>query len=198
MTNVRSATPDDLKAVGRSLARAFEDDPVWTYLSAPGGRRLDRTAAWFTAEARAQLAGHGEVLVDDQVRGAAIWAPPNHWKSTLAETARIAPASLNLFRSRIVRTLRTQATMEKRHPLEPPHWYLYILGTDPAHKGRGVGGSLIAAVTERCDTEGLGAYLESSKESNLAFYGRHGFAVAEQVDLPGGPPIWRMWRDPRP
>ena len=28
-----------------------------------------------------------------------------------------------------------------------------------------------------CDTEGLPAYLESSKEPNVAFYGRFGFRV---------------------
>lgn len=197
MPDVRSATPADLPAIGRTLARAFEDDPVWQHLSKPGPRWLERGAAWFAAEARAQLAGHGEVLVDEECRGAAMWAPPNHWKATVAETLRIAPASANLFRSRIIRTLRVQSMMQKKHPADTPHWYLYILGTDPTHGGKGIGSALIEAVTERCDAEGLPAYLESSKERNVPFYGRHGFAVVEEVPLPDGPPIWRMWREPR-
>ena len=50
---------------------------------------------------------------------------------------------------------------------------------------------------ELCDREGLAAYLESSKESNLAFYGRFGFRVTDEVRMPGGgPPVWLMWRDP--
>ena len=40
---VRLATPPDLPALSRTLARAFADDPVMTFLFPPrGGRRLER------------------------------------------------------------------------------------------------------------------------------------------------------------
>jgi hypothetical protein len=52
-------------------------------------------------------------------------------------------------------------------------------------------------VLERCDRDGVPAYLESSKERNVVLYERHGFRVVEQLRLPkDGPPIWRMWREP--
>ena len=86
--------------------------------------------------------------------------------------------------------------MEKVHPREP-HWYLAILGTDPPEQGKGVGGSLMTPVLERCDRAGLGAYLESSKPENLPYYERFGFRVTGQFDMPKGPPMWPMWREPR-
>ena len=67
--------------------------------------------------------------------------------------------------------------LEKLHPSEP-HYYLEFIGTDPAHQGKGMGTQLITPMVERCDTEGVPAYLESSNLRNVPFYARHGF---EQV-----------------
>jgi ribosomal protein S18 acetylase RimI-like enzyme len=89
--------------------------------------------------------------------------------------------------------------VERLHPKGPPHWYLGVLGTRKKAQGRGVGSSLLAPVLDRCDDEGIPAYLESSKHSNIAFYRRHGFEVTGEIPLPfGGPSVWSMWRDPRP
>jgi GNAT superfamily N-acetyltransferase len=87
--------------------------------------------------------------------------------------------------------------IEQVHPPEP-HWYLALVGTEPAHQNHGVGAALLAPVLERCDRDFTPAYLESSKEDNLSFYMRLGFEVTKPVDLPsGGPRIWPMWREPR-
>jgi GNAT superfamily N-acetyltransferase len=195
--DVRSATEADLPAVGRALAAAFDGDPVWSFLASPRAPWTPRASAWFEAEARCRLKGHGEVLVDDDVRGAAIWAAPKHWKGTTSEAVAIAVPSARLFRSRMIRAMRNLSLMERNHPKDPEHWYLAILGTDPAHQGSGVGSALIRQITDRCDAEGLGAYLESSKESNVPFYARHGFAVRQEIRMGDGPRMWLMWRDPQ-
>jgi ribosomal protein S18 acetylase RimI-like enzyme len=88
------------------------------------------------------------------------------------------------------------ARIDAHHPQEP-HLYLSVLGTDPSAQGRGIGSALLTPALAQCDADGVPAYLESSKERNVAFYARHGFRVTEELDLPRGPRMWLMWREPR-
>ena len=152
---------------------------------------------WFETVARQQLRGQGEVLVDRDGHGAAIWASPGQWETKPAVVLRMTPIAARMFGTGLARALRTLTFMEKHHPVEP-HWYLSLLGTAPAAQGTGIGSTLVRAITQRCDADGVPAYLESSKQSNIAFYARHGFELRGQIDLPDGPPVWPMWRDPRP
>lgn len=192
---VRRAIRAELPQVGRVLAAAFDDDPVWDWMAGPSPHRADRAARWFTTEAAIAFAGHGEVWVDDEVRGAAIWFPPARWRSGPAETARLAVPSIRFFRSRLPRALRTLTVLERAHPRDE-HWYLAYLGTDPATQGKGVGSALLAEKLRQADDEGLPAYLESSKESNISFYRRHGFKPsADPLGASGGPVLHPMWRE---
>jgi hypothetical protein len=50
----------------------------------------------------------------------------------------------------------------------------------------------------KADAEGVGMYLESSKESNVPFCSRCGFEVRDTLHhRRKGPSMWLMWRDPR-
>jgi GNAT superfamily N-acetyltransferase len=87
--------------------------------------------------------------------------------------------------------------VERRHPKRPEHLYLATLGVKPSHQGRGLGSLLLGPALALCDREGLPAYLESSKERNVAFYARHGFRQTREIKLPRGPVLYAMWREPR-
>jgi ribosomal protein S18 acetylase RimI-like enzyme len=86
--------------------------------------------------------------------------------------------------------------MGEWHP-EEPHWYLAIIGVDAAHQGRGLGARLMEAALERCDAEGLIAYLESSNPANVSLYRRHGFEVIGEIQAGDAPPIQPMLRPAR-
>jgi ribosomal protein S18 acetylase RimI-like enzyme len=129
---------------------------------------------------------------------AAVWLPPpGRWQLSRPQRLRLLPPLVRFLGLRTASVLGGLERMEARHPQDPPHWYLVILGTEQAAQGRGLGSALLDQVLARIDADGMPAYLESSNERNLALYGRHGFEVTSEVAIPGGPRIWPMWREPR-
>lgn len=196
VSGARQANNQDIKPMAAALARAFDDDPVmaWLFGDHPG-RRLTRLRRFFSHEAK-RHGVHGQVLTTESHEGGAFWDPPGRWRESWADVLRSLPALGPALGMRMPRALRGLSMIERAHPHEP-HWYLAVLGTDPSAQGRGIGGSLLQPVLDRCDQQGLGAYLESSKERNLAYYARFGFEVTGEITLPGGPPIWPMWRHAR-
>ena len=177
------------------LARAFDDDPVtaWFYpRERTRGRYLERFFAWQLG----RLVPQGQVQTTGDLAGAALWALPDQWRETTVESLRLLAGVGLALLPRLPLALAGIAQVEKHHPRER-HMYLAVLGTEPHRQGEGIGSACLAPGLELCDTEGIPAYLESSKEANIAFYGRFGFRVTDQLKLPrGGPPVWLMWRDP--
>jgi GNAT superfamily N-acetyltransferase len=192
--SVRHARPDDFSALAEVLARAFQDDPVTAFFYPDERRRIAHSRRFFSIRLR-QLLPQGQIYTTEDGAGAALWTLPHRWREDLRQALLLLPM-LPVLLPRIVRSTRAVRVIEARHPPEP-HYYLSVIGTEPARQGGGVGSALLAPVLGRCDSEGLGAYLESSKESNLSFYAAHGFTVTERVELPEGPPLWLMWREPR-
>jgi ribosomal protein S18 acetylase RimI-like enzyme len=181
-----------------TLSHAFEDDPVmrWLFGEQPP-RPMRYSRPFFATEGRRHLRHHTVYTAGDHA-GAAYWDPPGHWRSSALGILRLAPVILRGIGPRTAKALRGLARMEAAHGDRPEHYYLAVLGTHPERQGAGIGSALLAPVLARCDTDGVGAYLESSKDSNIPFYRRHGFEVIGEVTFPSGPTIWPMWREPRP
>jgi GNAT superfamily N-acetyltransferase len=194
----RAATSTDVTPLSRSLARAFATDPVWEYLCGGNFSRFEQLAVpFFEREVRHNLELDGVTTIEG-VHAGALWAPPDKWKLGVLDVAKLAPSAIRLFGRRLPLSLSVLAETDKVHPTEP-HWYLGFLGTDPDHQGKGLGSAVLGPVLGRCDAEGIPAYLESSKEANVPFYERHGFAVRAERSLPAaGPPGWGLVRAAQP
>ncbi len=198
MTDVRTATRADLPRMAASLAAAFADDPVMQHiLPAIRDGRLDQLRGLMRIEATSGLR-HDSVWTTDDGTATAIWKPPNRWKVGGVELLRQVPRTVAILRSRLPTALSVLNVIERKHPVDPPHWHLAVVGTEPEAQGTGKGSAVLQPVLDHCDRAGESAYLESSKEANVPFYERHGFRVTERLDLPKGPSMWLMWRDPQP
>jgi GNAT superfamily N-acetyltransferase len=193
---VRKSAHDEFPRVAAALGRSFHDDPVMQWMFPKASPIVATIARFFLLRMRA-LADQDEIYTTDDHAGGAVWSLPGRWRLSPPREALFALRVLPMVGFRGAHLARGWHKVDVAHP-EDPHYYLAILGTEPDMQGRGIGSALMQPVLDSCDSDEIPAYLESSKERNLAFYARHGFRVTEEIELPDGPPVWGMWRDPRP
>jgi ribosomal protein S18 acetylase RimI-like enzyme len=193
LTNqVKAVAPQDVRAAIDAIVLAFVADPMtrWTwpqphqYLGAmPDVSRAFGGGA-FT---------HGGADCTDGCSGAALWLPPGvdpdktRMEEIFGRTA--SPAA-----RRDMPGLFGQ--MESYHPRDP-HWYLPLIGVDPARQGQGLGDALMTHACARCDRDKLPAYLESSNPRNISLYRRHGFEEIGTIQSGSSPTVVPMLRRPR-
>ncbi|WP_405882397.1 GNAT family N-acetyltransferase [Streptomyces sp. NBC_01136] len=197
---IRTAGEDDRELVTRLLDEAFQDDPVsgWVFPDAARRRsrhpllmgvfvdivlaegRIDVTedgtacALWLSVPADADHADHAEDEDDGSVRLREAVGPDNERVELIGRlTAGI-------------------------HPVGRAHEYLWMIGVAPERQGEGLGTALVRSVLDRCDREGVPAYLEASNADSRKLYERLGFDLTgAPLDLPDGPRMWPMWREPQ-
>ncbi len=196
-SSVRKATLADAPRLAQALASAFQDDPVIAWIFPDEQRRRGVLPAFMEFRLRRLAFPHDEVWMTAGGAAAAVWLPPpGRWRLSPSQRLRLLPPLVRFLGLRTASVLGGLERMEARHPHDPPHWYLFILGTEQAAQGRGLGSALLDQGLARIDADGMPVYLESSNEQNLALYGHHGFEVTSEVVIPGGPRIWPMWRAP--
>ena len=193
--SVRPATPADSAAISVTLARAFYDDPVFSYFIPDDSKRLKKLEKVMRTLFKLGLP-HGACYVTGNTESVTFWRPPNGWHVPFSAYVVNGPTLLSAFGGGILRVLSTMDLMEKAHPDEP-HWYLQTIGTDPAFQGKGYGGVIMRDRLAAVDAAHLPCYLESSKETNVPIYQSFGFRVTSEIKVPDGPRIWLMWRDAR-
>jgi GNAT superfamily N-acetyltransferase len=177
------------KAIG-ALTLAFASDPMcrWCWPRAddflkgfPAFTRAFGGRAFVTGSAY-QIAGGA---------GAALWLPPDVEPDEAGVTAVIqdtVPAGL---RESLYSVMEQ---MGRHHPIVP-HWYLPLIGVEPVHQGLGLGYALMQPILQRCDAEGLPAYLESTNPRNIPFYERLRFRRVGVIRAGTSPAIVPMVRE---
>lgn len=197
-SDVQKVTGEEVPAVARALAEAFYDDPHFSWIVRDDAVRMARLERGFETFTRRVWLPHAECYALHSGAGAAMWLPPGTWHMGLLEQLALLPTIAANLRLNLPRFLRALTFIESNHPRSPDHWYLPAIGVAPAWQGRGFGAALMRPVLERCDAEGLPAYLEASSARSRALYERHGFQTLEECRYARtAPPLWRMWREPQ-
>jgi len=186
-----------------ALARAFFDDPLFGFF-VPDLLHQTKGLLGFMNGAVKDAQPFGEIWVahdSGKVASAAVWLPPGAYprgtKREVLTNLRAVPAFVRA-RGRIGASLKLLAAVDKAHKdVDSPHFYLAVLGSDPLYQRVGAGSAVLGPVLERCDEEGLPAYLETQKEANIAYYARHRFEVVRTIEAGPCPTVWTLLRNPR-
>ena len=194
----RIALGADRDRLALTLAEAFLDDPMveWLTGDADPATRPGRSIDAFFAPAIDAAFRCGHTYVAGDFEAVSVWSPPDVEIFGEAEGAALAGGLAGACGADAIDRLLALAELtQARHPHDEPHFYLFLLGA--AVHGRGAGARAIAPVLDRCDADGIGAYLESSSARNISFYERAGFEVVWEAAPEGGPTFRGMWRRPR-
>jgi RimJ/RimL family protein N-acetyltransferase len=191
--SVREAGVGELAQLSSTLADAFATDPILRWLF-PSERRGDtRLRRLISLELAHYVFPAGRVLTTDDFRGGSLELPPGRWKMTMPLSGAIG--LVRVFGMRLPQASRLQRFFERNH-LQEPHYYIRYVGVATRFQGQGLGSALLRPTLDRCDREGLPAYLEASSERSAALYERLGFVHLGELRVPDGPRFWPMRREP--
>jgi len=194
-----TATRGDLEEVVETLSDAFAVEPDMKWFIRDDERRDAARRSLFAQLIHGPGFRHGRI--DRPARGgaAAVWMPfewvrPDPLPRVLLEALAMLPIT---GLSRAHRLVALRQAMDRQHPMDRTHAYLWFLGVAPAAQGRGVGSALLRHANARHDAAGLPAYLETSTLPNVRLYARHGYRIiSERRALKSAPVTWGMWREP--
>lgn len=192
-------TARDVRQAAVTLARAFQDDPLMSFL-VPDPVKRSETLPWFLGTTIRYCLAYGEVHATPRLEAVACWLTPGNTRVTNARVFRTGGAAtpLRLGLDGLRRLLAWQAYVTEEHARHAPepHLYLYVLGVEPLVRGRGLGRALLGPTLGRADAEGLPCYLETQTEANVRVYEAAGFRLVNAGRTPGTAlTTWAMRRE---
>lgn len=192
VASARLATPDERDRVVGTIVLAFSTDPLLRWFFPDPHQFLDAFPQLVRAVA-APAFDHGSAYCDDSFGAGALWLGPGV-EPDVESIVQLLQRTIDP--DRLTQIFALFEAKGRYHPHEP-HWYLHMIGVDPAQQGRGLGARLLRQTLERVDAEHLPAYLESSNPRNVSLYERHGFEVLAEVAVDGSPTMRPMLRAAR-
>ena len=192
------AEPDPV-ITAKILTDAFLGDPFFRWLFPDQSHEACLREWWEFLTLNSAKNPQWTLSCDGNESSASIWTKPVHDQVNPApdpEQNGFIDLMHELVNDRIHEVLEAFAEVNANHPQEP-HWYLQAVGTIPQMQGKGRAAKLLQPVLETCDSEGIGAYLESTNPRNISFYYRLGFEIRKELVLDDGQAaLTCMWREP--
>jgi len=190
---IGTVTTAEEEAAINVVVLAFSADPAarWLY---PDPHQYIVNFPSFVRAFGGKAFEQGSAYSIDGCSGAALWLPPDVHPD---EETLVGLIQRSVSEQKLEEVLAVFEQMGSYHPSEP-HWYLPLIGVDPALHGKGYGSALMKPALSRCDRDQKVAYLESSNPKNITLHERHGFELLGTIQVGASPPICPILRKPRP
>lgn len=190
---IRPARRDEADRLAATLTLAFASDPVARWAASDANRYVSWMMPFVGPFGGRVTLDHETAHVIGDFMGAALWIPPG------AHTDEEAMGEIfekHIEQPRLGEVYALFERMAEYHPAEP-HWYLPLIGVDPAFQRRGLGSALMQHGVAACDRGRTLAYLESTSPASVPLYRRHGFEVIAEIAVGDSPTVFPMLCRPR-
>jgi ribosomal protein S18 acetylase RimI-like enzyme len=187
---LRTVTGAEAERCFAALTLAFGGDPPCRWAWPDPQRYLETFPRYARALGGGALA-HSTGHYAEGFSGVALWLPPGVAPDKAALN-RVFQETVAKERQGVLSAMAEQ--IRAFHPREV-HWYLPLIGVDPAHQGQGIGSALLSQGLSACDAQKLPAYLQATSPRNVRFYERHGFEALGRIQVGDAAPVVPMWRN---
>jgi ribosomal protein S18 acetylase RimI-like enzyme len=182
-------TKAQIKPAAEVLGRAFQDYPMSAYFMPDEAKRRKKQPAIYRMLVRSGIK-YGEVYAtSSKLEGAAVWFSSDSRRESFwghfisGQFLALLMAGREVTKRQRVFGEYAAAVRQRHVPFR--HWYLQLLGVDPAYQGKGYAGALLKPMLARADRERVSCFLETQLEKNVALYEHFGFRVVEEWLIPG-------------
>lgn len=189
-----------IEPVAEMLARAFHDDPAFTYIIPDASERKNKLPYLFQLSLGFGVLYGEAYATSPNLEGIAVWLPSETVDMSFWETMPSDESALMAkIGGEIIGKLQVFTDyctpLHKRHaPFR--HWFLEELAVDPMFQGKSYAATLLKPMLAKIDQEHLPCYLRTQNGRNVPFYQRYGFKLIEEGEIPGtGVGNWCMLRE---
>lgn len=204
--DVLQLQPSQIVDASEIAAKAFQSDPVFSYLTPDVLHLRFQALTWLTNRVMAYCSQYEQIYTTSDLQGVAAWLPPGEFSSELLQQLKMV-LQLQLYRlpvkvgwNRLGRWLTVLYQTEIAHQQDmenAPCWYLGMMVVHPAKQGQGVGSQLLQPILRRASDEGFPCYVVTFTEQAVRFYQKNGFEIARaQKFSPNAPSFWTLKRHP--
>ena len=164
------------------LTSSFIDNKSIQYVVRQDAKRLERTQCLIDYSYKV-CGTFGENWISDEGKGCALVLLPFKKKTTLQSILWDAELATSVIGLRNVLSVTNRESSIKKHHPASPFAYLWYIGVDPQHQGRGIGSKLLNDLITEYDQRDLPLYLETSTLRNIPWYKKCGFETYQKLNL---------------